>query len=186
MYLIKEFKIIIKISFYLLIVLGCFLFTSCSTTKKNEETNTNEEKKVIEPNVTKRMEAARDKGGGIFNSSRSKPSGNFIFSTSNVLWRASLDALEFIPLNNVDYSGGVIVSDWYSAPGSKESIKITIRFLSNELSVSSLKIISHKKICENDGNCNVSLASDQLNEEIKKKIIIKAKKIKLEDEKNKG
>ena len=59
---------------------------------------------------------------------------NYEFSTSNPMWRASLEILDFLPMTTVDYSGGVIISDWYSDENSnKESIKITIRFLSNEV-----------------------------------------------------
>ena len=36
------------------------------------------------------------------------------FSTSNPMWRASLEVLDFIPLSTVDYSGGMIITDWYS------------------------------------------------------------------------
>ena len=69
------------------------------------------------------------------------------FSTSNPLWRASLDILDFIPMATVDYSGGTIVSDWYT-DGSRnnESIKITVRFLSNEIKSESLKVVVHKKL----------------------------------------
>ena len=47
----------------------------------------------------------------------------------------------------VDYSGGTIVSDWYN-DGSKgdEFIKITLRFLSNEIRSESLKVVVHKKL----------------------------------------
>ena len=67
---------------------------------------------------------------------------NYQFSTSNPLWRASLELIDFIPLSTVDYSGGIIITDWYSdSSSSNESIKITIRFLSNEIQTNSLKIL---------------------------------------------
>ena len=72
---------------------------------------------------------------------------NYEFSTSNPMWRASLETLDFLPLSTVDYSGGVIITDWYSENNSQDSIKITIRFLSNDIMSSSLKIIVHKKTC---------------------------------------
>ena len=73
------------------------------------------------------------------------------------MWRASLETLDFLPLTTVDYSGGMIITDWYSDGNKKESIKITLRFLSNEIRSDSLKIIVHKKICNNDLNCKVVL-----------------------------
>ena len=62
------------------------------------------------------------------------------------MWRASLEILDFLPLTTVDYSGGMIITDWYSENSSNESIKITVRFLANEVRADSLKIIVHKKL----------------------------------------
>ena len=73
-------------------------------------------------------------------------STNYEFSTSNPLWRASLEIIDFMPLATVDYSGGIIITDWYSdTANSDESIKITVRFLSNTVQSNSLKIIVHNK-----------------------------------------
>ena len=86
---------------------------------------------------------------------------NFEFSTSNPMWRASLETLDFLPLQTVDYSGGVIISDWYSENTNKnESLKITIRFLSNEIRSDSIKIIVHKKNVTYQSNCNISLLAN--------------------------
>ena len=67
---------------------------------------------------------------------------NYEFSSSNPLWRASLETIDFMPLSTVDYSGGVIITDWYGdSNNADESIKITVRFLSNEIQSNSIKII---------------------------------------------
>ena len=88
-------------------------------------------------------------------------STNYEFSTSNPMWRASLEVLDFMPLNTVDYSGGMIITDWYSDNNNEnESLKITVRFLSNEVRSDSIKIIIHKKNCKTINNCVVNLASD--------------------------
>ena len=100
---------------------------------------------------------------------------NFEFSSSNPLWRASLEVLDFLPLNNVDYSGGIIISDWYSDKNDKEmSIKISVRFLSNEIRSDSLKILVHQKTCLNINNCDVVLLNSKISEELAKSILIKA------------
>ena len=66
------------------------------------------------------------------------------------MWRASLETLDFLPLTTVDYSGGMIITDWYSDDTNNlKSIKITVRFLSNEIRTDSLKIIVHQKNCSN-------------------------------------
>lgn len=101
---------------------------------------------------------------------------NYEFSTSNPMWRASLETLDFLPLSNVDYSGGVIITDWYNDSNSKnESIKISIRFLSNEIQTNSIKIIIHKKECANNSNsCVVKKIQSKIEEELKRTILSKA------------
>ena len=68
-------------------------------------------------------------------------STNYEFSTSNPMWRATLDVLDFLPLATVDYSGGVIISDWYTDnTNSNQALKVTVRFLSNTVQTNSLKV----------------------------------------------
>ena len=104
--------------------------------------------------------------------------GSFEFASSNEMWRASLELLDFTPLHNVDYSGGIIVTDWFTDENSKDSIKITIRFLSNEIRVDGIKVIIHKKICKNIDECKIITLKSTLSQEIKLAILRKAAKIK--------
>ena len=102
---------------------------------------------------------------------------NYEFSTSNPMWRASLEILDFIPMTTVDYSGGMIISDWYTGDDSKnnESIKISIRFLSNEVRSDSLKIIIHKKNCQTTTQCKVTLLNNsKISDELRTTIMRKA------------
>ncbi len=98
------------------------------------------------------------------------------FSTSNPMWRASLETLDFLPLTTVDYSGGIIITDWYSDNNSaKESIKISLRFLSNDIRSESLKVIVHQKICSTNLNCRIVLLSKtKIKEELHSTILRKA------------
>lgn len=97
------------------------------------------------------------------------------FSTSNVMWRASLEILDFLPLNTVDYSGGMIITDWYSDSSSNESLKITIRFLANEIASENLKIIIHKKTCTNINSCKTTLLKNsKISEELLASILRRA------------
>ena len=114
-----------------------------------------------------------------FGRGSNKKGGDFEFSSSNPLWRATLEIINFMPLSNADYSGGLIITDWYNQDNSKnESIKITVRFLSNEIRSDGLKIIIHKKICDEKLNCKISLLKDGLGNGIKIAILKKAAKIK--------
>ena len=91
------------------------------------------------------------------------------------MWRASLETLDFLPLLTVDYSGGVIITDWYSDASSNESIKLTLRFLSNEIRSDSLKIIIHKRTCETVSNCVTTLSeSNLIKDELRSSILRKA------------
>ncbi len=103
-------------------------------------------------------------------------SGSFQFASSNEMWRASLDLLDFTPLSNVDYSGGLIITDWFSEDSSQDPLKITVRFLSNEIRIDGLKVIIHKKICkkEDKNNCKVVKDNSTLGQEIKLAILRKA------------
>tara|TARA_B100000029_G_scaffold486663_1_gene541258 strand:- start:166 stop:777 length:612 start_codon:yes stop_codon:yes gene_type:complete len=106
--------------------------------------------------------------------------GNFQFASSNEMWRATLDLLEFTPLSNVDYSGGVIITDWFSENSEQEPLKITVRFLSNEIRADGLKVIIYKKICKKNDqtNCKTIQDSTTLGQEIKLAILKKAATIK--------
>jgi hypothetical protein len=146
------------------------------------------EKIIIEPNPEKKAAQFRDKNGGIFgdiNFSK-KASNTFDFATSNVLWRATLKSLDFLPLVNADYSGGIVIYDWYSDNlNSNEQVKITVRFLSNELRSDSIQVIAHKKVCDENNKCTTSKLNTNLPQEIKDKILFSARSMRVEDLKNK-
>jgi hypothetical protein len=101
---------------------------------------------------------------------------SYEFSTSNPMWRASLETLDFLPLATIDYSGGMIITDWYSDDNiGKESIKISVRFLGNDIASENIKIIIHKKTCSNNSNCRVDLLEkSRIKEELHSTIIRKA------------
>jgi hypothetical protein len=99
-------------------------------------------------------------------------SGVFEFASSNELWRASLDIIDFMPLTSVNYSGGIIITDWYSTDqSSNESIKISIRFLSNEIRSDALDIKVFNKKCLTQTNCVISKKSGNIKIELKQKIL---------------
>jgi len=142
------------------------------------------EKVLIETDTRKKSREFVDKQGGLFGEFGKSNSGtNFEFSTSNVLWRATLKSLDFLPLVNADYSGGILIYDWYSNKNDKESIKISVRFLSNELKSSSVVIAGHKKICDNAGKCFTEKLDNKFTDEIKESVISTARLLKIEDSK---
>ena len=112
---------------------------------------------------------------------------NYEFSTSNPLWRATFDVIDFMPLVTVDYSGGMIITDWYTDSNtSNDSLKFTIRFLSNEIRADSLKIIIHKKTCKIESNCIIKkITSNKIENAIRSDIIKKAALLEVESKKKK-
>ena len=102
--------------------------------------------------------------------------GTFDFASSNELWRASLDVIDFMPLASVNYSGGIIITDWYSdGNNSNESIKISIRFLTNEIRSDALDVKIFTRTClENFMNCKIMETEKVLVNELKKEILKKA------------
>ena len=110
--------------------------------------------------------------------------GNFEFANSNELWRASLDIIDFMPIATANYSGGIIVTDWYSDnQNSNESIKITIRFLTNEIRSDSLKVKVYTKNCESSGECTINLDNPEIRQKLVSTILTKASKYKQEKKK---
>ena len=116
------------------------------------------------------------KGWSIAKSISNKSGGtNYQFASSNPMWRATLEILDFLPLANVDYSGGIITTDWYNEGTSlDESIKITVRFLTNEIRSDGLRIIVHKKRCNAQQKCVVKKISSTLEQELQVAILKKA------------
>ncbi len=101
--------------------------------------------------------------------------GDFLFASANELWRASLDTIDFMPLSSVNYSGGIIITDWYSdGDNLDESVKISIRFLTNEVRTDALDIKVFYKKCNQVINCKVSQKTGPLVAELKKEILAKA------------
>jgi hypothetical protein len=123
-------------------------------------------KKRVEQNM------AQGKGFRLMETMSGAKGGVFEFASSNELWRASLDTIDFMPLASVNYSGGIIITDWYSTDQtSNESIKISIRFLTNEIRSDALDIKVFNKKCLTQLNCTISEKAGKLVPELKGKIL---------------
>ena len=106
-------------------------------------------------------------------------SGTFDFASSNELWRASIDILDFVTFANASYSGGILITDWFNSNSEKDKelnreLKITVRFLSNEIRADGLNVILHKKTCNEINVCNVSKIKSTIGQEIKLAILKEA------------
>ena len=157
------------------LILSVFLIlfiTSCGLYKKTDA-------RKVSPDPKQRVKDNMEKGKGIrFKNFVKGGNGKFQFASSNEMWRATLDVLDFAPLGNVDYSGGLIITDWFNdAAEPRNSLKITVRFLSNEIRADGLEIILHKKTCNQNSECTVKKYLSKTSNEIKLAILKRATKI---------
>ena len=166
-------KLLNQSAVYFFIIL--FFLSGCGIYKKVDS-------RKVPVNVNERAKRNIQEGKGytLFDSNRNRGSGNFEFASSNPMWRASIKLLDFTPFSNVDYSGGIIITDWFNSndASANESIKITVKFLSNEVRADGLDVLIYKKICNANNNCNISKVDSELSKEIKLTILKEAAIIK--------
>ena len=157
-------------TFFLILVLALCFLSSCSTLKYKPVSA-----KDYPPDPKERVRKNLEEGRGfrLFDGDKRK-GGTFDFASSNPLWRASLDTINFLPLISANYSGGIIITDWYSEGSNNESIKISIRFLTNEIRVDALEIKIFSKKCGVQSNCKIVESKGQIVSDLKKKILRKA------------
>ena len=132
----------------------------------------------VDPDPRKRVQKNLEEGKGFRLNDKIKNragGGNFEFASSNELWRASLDIIEFMPLTSANYSGGIIITDWYSnSTNPNETIKITIRFLSNEIRSDAIDINVFYKKCDAEYKCVVQKNNENIVSELRREILKKA------------
>ena len=154
----------------IIIILATLMLNSCGIYKPVDA-------RKVSANPKDRVEKNIQEGKGYrLLDKRNQGGGTFSFATSNPLWRASIELLDFTPLSNVDYSGGIIITDWFSdeKASENEQIKITVKFLSNEIRADGLDVIIHKKICNSENICNTIKIESAIENEIKLAILKKA------------
>ncbi len=143
----------------------------------------------VSPNSKERVKKNLEEGKG-FSIGKAMSEGrrgtSYEFASSNPMWRATLEILDFLPLSNVDYSGGIVTTDWYNEGTSlDESIKITVRFLTNEIRSDGIRIIVHKKRCNVEQRCKISKITSAIEQELQVAILKKAVIYEREYNKNK-
>ena len=178
----KIIKFIDRIAKWLPFVILLFLISNCGIYKPVDA-------RKVPPNDEERIKINQEEGRGFTLGGIGKTLGTggaFQFSSSNEMWRATLEILDFIPLADVDYGGGIIITDWYGEENENDAIKITIQFLSNEVRSDSLNIKIFKRKCTGLTNCKVIQSQSDINQELRVAILKKAAQYKLDDtEKNK-
>ena len=138
----------------------------------------------VSPNPNERVKKNMEEGRGL-RIGAGKKGGEFQFASSNPLWRASLDILDFAPLLNANYSGGIIITDWISTDdeNSNEFYKITVKFLSNEIRPDGIDIALHQKNCNSNNICKISKIQSSLSDDLALEILKRAARYQKEDAK---
>tara|TARA_A100000164_G_scaffold219288_1_gene194623 strand:- start:331 stop:924 length:594 start_codon:yes stop_codon:yes gene_type:complete len=134
--------------------------------------------KDFPPDPRKRVEKNINEGRGFRVMGGSQKGTNYEFASANPLWRATLDTLDFMPLASANYSGGIVITDWYSENNSQnESVKISVRFLTNEIRSDALDINVYLKKCsDNSSNCSISKNNNDLVADLNLSILKRATK----------
>ena len=171
------FKKLVIIPFFFI-----FLLNSCGGKKIWDPSPASETPHQADERVRRNIEEG--KGIKLLRTGESA-GGTVMFASANPLWKATMDTLDFMILSSADYGGGIIITDWYSEnSNSNESIKISIRFLTNEIRSDSLDIKVFNKICNNNSlNCKIIETEGNIVYELKKKILTTAANYKEENKK---
>tara|TARA_B100001121_G_scaffold295787_1_gene300538 strand:+ start:230 stop:748 length:519 start_codon:yes stop_codon:yes gene_type:complete len=161
--------------FLALSIIAIMVLSSCKALKPKWVDTRN-----VPTDARERAKKNIEEGRGVTFGSLGNRKTTYQFSSSNPMWRASLEVLDFIPLTTVDYSGGVIITDWYNDNAGNDAIKVTVRFLSNEVRTNSLKVVVHKKTCDNNQNCATNKIDSKIEEELVTSILKLAAKFEKE------
>ncbi len=160
-------------NFTFLIIIIIFSLTSCS---KNIFKRSDIKDNPV--NVNERVKRNVEEGRGI-RFGKSKNTGTFDFASSNELWRASINILDFVPFSNASYSGGILITEWFDGnskiKNEKRDLKITVRFMTNEIRADALDIKIHERKCKKSFiDCDVKKIKSKLGAEIKLAILKRA------------
>ena len=161
----------IQIKFIVLLISTLFFLNSCGWYKRSDI-------KDNPVNVDERIKKNVQEGRGIRFGKGSTRGGDFDFASSNPLWRGAVDVLDFVPLTNASYSGGIIITEWFSAENNSgnttRELKLTVRFMTNEIRADAIQVLVFEKICSQSNNCKTKKIKSKLEGELKLAILKKA------------
>jgi len=161
-------------NYFIFLFLIFFTFSGCSNNFFRKA-----DIKDTPVNVDDRVKKNIAEGRGLRFGKGSSSGGTFDFASSNELWRASMDVLNFVPFSNASYSGGILITEWFdgnsNVKNEKRDLKITVRFLTNEIRADALDISVHERVCQSNGTgCNVNKIMSNIEPEIKLAILKRA------------
>ena len=156
---------LIKFSLFTIFILS--LLNSCGLYKRSDI-------KDNPVNVEERVKRNIQEGRGVRFGRGATRGGDFDFASSNPLWRGAIDVMDFVPLTNASYSGGIIITEWFSSENTNRELKITIQFMTNEIRADAIKVLIFEKVCNENNKCKTSKVKSKLEGELKIAILKKA------------
>ena len=155
------------VKFIIFIIFTLFALSSCGIYKRSDV-------KDNPVNVEERVKRNIQEGRGLRFGRGATRGGDFDFASSNPLWRGAIDVMDFVPLTNASYSGGIIITEWFSSENTNRELKITIRFMTNEIRADAIKVLVFEKVCNENNKCKTSKVKSKLEGELKIAILKKA------------
>ena len=158
------------IKFFALTIFTLSLLNSCNWYKRSDI-------KDNPVNVNERVKKNIEEGRGFRFGKGATRGGDFDFASSNPLWRGAIDVMNFVPLTNASYSGGIIITEWFSSENNSQNnreLKITIQFMTNEIRADAIKVLVFEKSCDQINNCKTKKIKSKLEGELKLAILKKA------------
>ena len=158
------------IKFFALTIFTLSLLNSCNWYKRSDI-------KDNPVNVDERTKKNIQEGRGLRFGRGANRGGDFDFASSNPLWRGAIDVMNFVPLSNASYSGGIIITEWFSSENNSQNnreLKITIQFMTNEIRADAIKVLVFEKSCDQINNCKTKKIKSKLEGELKLAILKKA------------
>jgi hypothetical protein len=160
---------LLKYKFFLLF---CVILQACSTAEKSDIYKANEEtvtSSTADQVKKKGIVLIDDNGklGDLF-----KSGGDEIGSVNKYLWQASIEVLNFLPINSADPFSGIIIFGKGKAPGSAQSYDATVYISDPALDARSLSVTVRS------ANGTVSSAAKR---EIESAILSRARQLRLKE-----
>ena len=162
------------IKFIILITFTSFFLNSCGLYKRSDI-------KDNPVNVDERVKKNIQEGRGIRFGRGATRGGDFDFASSNPLWRGAIDVMDFVPLSNASYSGGIIITEWFSSENTNRELKITIQFMTDRIRADAIKVLVFEKTCTTENNYKTKKVKSKLEGELKIAILKKAALLEKDD-----
>lgn len=97
-----------------------------------------------------------------------------------LLWRASIDTINFMPISNADPFGGTIITDWYSAPNEPdERFKVNVYILGRELRADNVKVAMFRQVRGSGGSWRDAAVADSTQRQLEDAVLTRARELRI-------